>query len=89
MAPVVNRLAIVGQGLIGSSITRAVSANRVARELAVTDAAPKVRRTVAELGLGMARVVETSAEAVRDADLVVAACRSGNTARWRRKSGPI
>lgn len=88
MAPVVNRLAIVGQGLIGSSITRAVSANRAARELAVTDAAPKVRRTVAELGLGMARVVETSAEAVRDADLVVACVPVGQYGALAQEIGP-
>jgi cyclohexadieny/prephenate dehydrogenase len=88
MAPVVNRLAIVGQGLIGSSITRAVSANRVARELAVTDAAPKVRKTVAELGLGMARVVETSAEAVRDADLVVACVPVGQYGALAQEIGP-
>lgn len=72
MAPVVNRLAIIGQGLIGSSITRAAAANRAAREVVVTDASAKVRKTVAELGLGLAKVVETSAEAVRDADLVIA-----------------
>ncbi|HRF08922.1 MAG TPA: prephenate dehydrogenase/arogenate dehydrogenase family protein [Xanthobacteraceae bacterium] len=72
MEPVVNRLAIIGQGLIGSSITRAVSLHRIAREVVVTDASPKVRKTVAELGLGLAKVVDSSAEAVRDADLVVA-----------------
>jgi len=88
MAPVVNRLAIIGQGLIGSSITRAVSANRVARELVVTDAVPKVRKTVAELGLGIAKVVETSAEAVRDADLVVACVPVGQYGALAKEISP-
>jgi cyclohexadieny/prephenate dehydrogenase len=87
MAPVVNRLAIIGQGLIGSSITRAVSANRIARELVVTDNSAKVRKTVAELGLGIAKVVETSAEAVRDADLVVACVPVGQYGALAKEIG--
>jgi len=67
----VERLAIIGQGLIGSSITRAVHARKAAREIAVTDASEKVRQRVVELGIGAARVVATAAEAVRDADLVI------------------
>ncbi|MBY0530897.1 MAG: prephenate dehydrogenase/arogenate dehydrogenase family protein [Xanthobacteraceae bacterium] len=88
MAPVVNRLAIIGQGLIGSSITRAVSANKIARELAVTDNSAKVRKTVAELGLGIAKVVETSAEAVRNADLVVACVPVGQYGALAKEIGP-
>lgn len=88
MAPVVNRLAVIGQGLIGSSITRAVSANKVAREVAVTDASPKVRKTVAELGLGIAKVVETSIEAVRDADLVIACVPVGQYGALAKEIGP-
>jgi cyclohexadieny/prephenate dehydrogenase len=88
MAPVVNRLAIIGQGLIGSSITRAVSANRIARELVVTDNSPKVRKTVAELGLGIAKVVETSGEAVRGADLIVACVPVGQYGALAKEIGP-
>lgn len=69
--PAVNRLAIIGQGLIGSSITRAVFERDLAREVTVTDASPKVRKRLLELGLGRAKVVETAAEAVEDADLVI------------------
>jgi len=88
MAPVVNRLAIIGQGLIGSSITRAVVANGVARELAVTDASPKVRKTVSELGFGITKVVETSAEAVRDADLVIACVPVGQYGALAQEIAP-
>ena len=88
MQPVVKRLAIIGQGLIGSSITRAVSANRIARELIVTDASPKVRKTVAELGLGIAKVVETGADAARGADLVVACIPVGQYGALAKEIGP-
>lgn len=88
MAPVVNRLAIIGQGLIGSSITRAVVANRVSRELVVTDASPKVRKTVSELGFGITKVVETSAEAVREADLVIACVPVGQYGALAQEIAP-
>jgi cyclohexadieny/prephenate dehydrogenase len=88
MEPVVNRLAIIGQGLIGSSITRAVSLRRLARELVVTDVSPKVRKTVAELGLGIAKVVDTSTEAVRGADLVVACVPVGQYGALAKEIGP-
>jgi len=71
MAPVVGRLAIIGQGLIGSSITRAVFERRLASQVTVTDASEKVRKRLLELGLGHAKVVSSSAEAVKDADLVI------------------
>jgi cyclohexadieny/prephenate dehydrogenase len=64
-------LAIIGQGLIGSSITRAVHARKAAREVVVTDVSDKVRQRVIELGLGRARVVATSSEAVAGADVVI------------------
>lgn len=88
MAPVVQRLAILGQGLIGSSITRAASAGGIAREIVVTDAVPKVRKVVAELGLGLAKVVDTSAEAVAGADLVVACVPVGQYGALAKEIGP-
>lgn len=84
MAPVVGKLAIVGQGLIGSSITRAVFAAKAARRIAVTDVSPKVRRRVVELGIGEARVVDTPAEAAADADLVVICVPVGRIAAVAR-----
>lgn len=72
MGAIYNRLAILGQGLIGSSITRAVYAQRVSGEVVITDSSPKVRQRLREIGLGAARVVDTNAEAVAGADLVIA-----------------
>jgi cyclohexadieny/prephenate dehydrogenase len=71
MGQQIGHLAIIGQGLIGSSITRAVFERRLARDVTITDFDPKVRRRLLELGLGHARVVDTNAEAVKDADLVI------------------
>lgn len=71
MAPVIDKLAIIGQGLIGSSITRGVFERHLAGEVTVTDTSPKVRKRLLELGLGQAKVVDTNVEAVRDADLVI------------------
>ncbi|GIL01489.1 MAG: cyclohexadienyl dehydrogenase [Alphaproteobacteria bacterium] len=80
METIVGKLAIIGQGLIGSSITRAVYERRLVANVAVTDASKKVRKRVIELGLGHARVVHGSAEAVADADLVIVCVPVGQTA---------
>jgi cyclohexadieny/prephenate dehydrogenase len=72
MALVVEKLAIIGQGLIGSSITRAVFERKLAKEVTITDASPSVRKRLLELGLGAAKVVDSNEEAVADADLIIA-----------------
>ncbi|MCB1463409.1 MAG: prephenate dehydrogenase/arogenate dehydrogenase family protein [Nitratireductor sp.] len=76
----IAKLAIIGQGLIGSSITRAVYERRLVTTVTVTDVSDKVRKRVRELGLGHARVVDTAREAVRDADLVIACVPVGQIA---------
>jgi len=67
--PLLDHLAIIGLGLIGSSIARAVRDYGVARQVTVTDASAQVRTIARDLNLG--KVVETSADAVRDADMVI------------------
>ncbi|MEW6640856.1 MAG: prephenate/arogenate dehydrogenase family protein [Pseudomonadota bacterium] len=69
--PQFPRIALIGLGLIGSSIARAVRQLGLASELVVTDAAAEVRARAAEIGLGD-RVAASNAEAVADADLVIA-----------------
>jgi len=68
--PVIGRLALIGVGLIGSSIARAARARGAAREIVATARSEATRRRVAELGIAD-RVVETNAEAVEGADLVI------------------
>jgi cyclohexadieny/prephenate dehydrogenase len=68
--PVVGRLALIGLGLIGSSIARAAQHLNFAHKLVVSDASPEVRARVRELGIAD-EVAETSAEAARDADMII------------------
>jgi len=69
-APVFNRLALIGVGLIGSSIAHAARASGAARSIVATARSPQTRRRVAELGFAD-QVVETNAAAVEGADLVI------------------
>ena len=73
-APIFNKVALIGFGLIGGSIARAARAQGLAGEIVTTARSAKTRARVQELGqqLGIVdRVVETNAEAVQDADLVI------------------
>ncbi len=65
-----NRLALIGVGLIGSSIARAARAQGVVRSIVATARSPATRRRVAELGIAD-QVAETNAAAVEGADLVI------------------
>ena len=65
-----NRLALIGVGLIGSSIARAAKAQGAARSIVATARSPATRKRIAELGLAD-QVVETNAAAVEGADLVI------------------
>ena len=67
---VFNRVALIGMGLIGSSIARAARAQGAARSIVATARSQATRRRVAELGLAD-QVVETNAAAVEGADLVI------------------
>jgi cyclohexadieny/prephenate dehydrogenase len=68
--PFFNRVALIGFGLIGGSIARAARLQRLAGEIVTTARSAKTRARVAELGI-VDRVVESNAEAVRNADLVI------------------
>ncbi len=65
-----NRLALIGAGLIGSSIARAVRLQNAVGSIVATARSPETRRRVAQLGLAD-QVVETNTEAVEGADLVI------------------
>jgi cyclohexadieny/prephenate dehydrogenase len=63
-------MAVIGCGLIGSSVIRAARASGAVQTVAVYDASASVRERVTELGFADA-VFDDPAEAVRDADLVM------------------
>ena len=64
------KLAVIGCGLIGSSVVRAARAHGVVGEIAVADSSADARARIAALGIAD-DVLENPAEAVRDADLVI------------------
>jgi cyclohexadieny/prephenate dehydrogenase len=86
-APIFNRLALIGMGLIGSSIARAVRAQKAARAIVATARSAGTRRRVAELGLAD-HVVETNAAAVEGADLVIVAIPVGACGTVAVEIGP-
>ena len=69
-APLFNRLALIGTGLIGSSIARAALAAGTVRSIVATARSEATRARVVELGIAD-RVTATNAEAVEGADLVI------------------
>jgi len=69
-APVFDKLALVGLGLIGSSIARAAREFGAAREIAALDASPEVMARVRELGLAD-EASGDPAKALKGADLVI------------------
>jgi cyclohexadieny/prephenate dehydrogenase len=86
-APLFNRLALIGTGLIGSSIARAARAQGAVREIVATARSAATRRRVAELGLAD-QVVESNAAAVAGADLVIACVPVGVCGSVAAEIGP-
>src|SRR5229473_8246490 len=84
---VFNRLALIGTGLIGSSIARAARAQGAARTIVATARSPQTRKRVAELGLAD-QVVESNAAAVEGADLVIVCVPVGACGAVAKEIGP-
>ncbi|WP_300578918.1 prephenate/arogenate dehydrogenase family protein [Phenylobacterium sp.] len=68
--PVFARLAIIGCGLIGSSLARGARASGAAGQIVIHDASAFARARIAELGLAD-QVTLSAEEAVAGADLVI------------------
>jgi cyclohexadieny/prephenate dehydrogenase len=85
--PIYNRLALIGMGLIGSSIARAARARGAVRSIVATARSAKTRRRVAELGLAD-QVIESNAAAVEGADLVIVCIPVGACAAVAKEIGP-
>jgi cyclohexadieny/prephenate dehydrogenase len=69
-SPIFQRIALIGFGLIGGSIARAARQQGLAGEIVATAHSAKSRARVGELGV-VDRVVDSNADAVKDADLVI------------------
>ena len=68
--PVFSRLAIIGCGLIGSSLARGARASGAAGQIVIHDASAFARARIAELGLAD-EVTLSAEEAVTGADLII------------------
>jgi cyclohexadieny/prephenate dehydrogenase len=86
-SPLYKRIALIGAGLIGSSIARAARLQNVAGSIVVTARSPATRRRVAELGFAD-QVAETNAAAVEGADLVVVCIPVGACGKAAKEIGP-
>jgi len=82
-----DRLALIGVGLIGGSIARAAHALGIVRTIVATSRSEPTRQRIRELGLADA-VVDTSAAAVADADLVIVSVPIGACGAVAKEIGP-
>lgn len=69
-APMFERLAVIGPGLIGSSIMQAARRDGLAGEIVATSRSQETRERVKELSIAD-KVAESAGEAVKGADLVI------------------
>jgi cyclohexadieny/prephenate dehydrogenase len=86
-APLFQRVALIGFGLIGGSIARGARAQGLAGEIVATARSAKTRARVSELGITDG-VVETNAQAVQDADLVILSIPVGACGAVAQEIGP-
>jgi cyclohexadieny/prephenate dehydrogenase len=82
-----QRLALIGMGLIGSSLARVSRRKGLAREIVASDISAAVRVKVEDLGLAD-RVAETAAAAVAGADLVILCAPAGAMGTIARDIAP-
>lgn len=85
--PLFDTMALIGVGLIGSSIARAARAQGAVRSIVATARSPETRKRVTELGLAD-RVVETNEAAVKGADLVIVCIPVGACGAVAKEIGP-
>jgi len=85
--PLFDRLAIIGTGLIGSSIARAARAQGAVRTIVATSHSAKTRKRIKELGIAD-EVADTNAEAVKGADLVIVCVPVGVCGDVAKEIGP-
>ena len=86
-APIYNKVALIGLGLIASSMAHAMRANGLAAEIVGHAKSAETRATAMELGL-CDQVYPTAAQAVQGADLVVLAVPVGAMGAIAAEIGP-
>ncbi|SSC67737.1 prephenate/arogenate dehydrogenase family protein [Ciceribacter selenitireducens] len=85
--PLFDRIALIGIGLIGSSIARDVKALGLAREVVVSTRSPETLKRAEELELGTSYAL-SAADAVEGADLVIVSVPVGASEAVARQIAP-
>ena len=88
MSQLYGRVALIGLGLIASSMAHAMRRSGLAGEIVGTARSAETREIAREIGL-CDQVVDTAAEAVTEADLVVLAIPVGAMEDMAREIGPL
>jgi len=88
MSPLFQRVALIGIGLIGSSLAHAMRKKKLAGEITGYARSESTRAKALELGL-VDRVFSTAAEAVEGADLVILCSPVGTYAALAAEIGPV
>ena len=78
MTKIYDRVALIGIGLIGSSLARVIARNGLAGEVVIATRSQETLKRAEELGLGH-RYTTSNADAVKDADLVVISVPVGSS----------
>ena len=86
-APLFDRIALIGIGLIGSSLARVIRREGLAGHLAIATRSPATLGRAEELGLGDSYHADF-ADAARDADLVIVSVPVGSSAEVARAIAP-
>ena len=87
VSPVFERLAIIGVGLIGSSIARAARQRGIAAKVVLADSSPAVRDRLRALAIAD-EISDTAIAAVADADLVILCAPVGVAGDIAREIAP-
>lgn len=85
--PIFEWLALIGSGLIGSSIAHAARAQGAVRTIVATARSEKTRQRVKELGFAD-EVADSNIAAVKDADLVIVCIPVGQSGAVAEEIGP-
>jgi cyclohexadieny/prephenate dehydrogenase len=82
-----DKIALIGIGLIGSSIARAARKHKLAKDIAIADVSEEARKVAADLKLGDSYHLDAG-EAVKDADLTVVCVPIGSYAEVGQAIAP-
>lgn len=86
-SPMFEKIALVGIGLIGSSLARVIRREGLARHVAISTRSPATLKRAEELGLGDSYTTDAE-DAVRDADLVVVSVPVGSSGAVAEEIAP-